>query len=138
MPDRSVECAYNTPPSSVAAPASVTAAITGITAANPGVVTANGHGFQNGDLVAFSAVGGMTQINALVATVASATANTFATGINTSGFSAYTTGGVATKIQGVGAAADVRVLYKDTLSQDRVIDALTRVREALTERFSAS
>jgi len=70
-------------------------AITGITRANPAVVTSTGHGFNNGDRVWISGVNGMTQINNRVATVASATANTFRlTGVNSSGFSNYTNGGI--------------------------------------------
>lgn len=137
MADKTIECAYNTNPSAVAAAATVTAAITGATQANPCVVTAAAHGFANGDVVAFASVGGMTQLNATTAVVANATANTFElTGVNSSGFGAYTSGGVATKLQAVGATADVRVIYKDTLPDDRIVDALMRAREAFIEQAS--
>jgi len=72
--------------------------ITGITKANPGVVTAAAHGFTNGDLVLLSGIGGMHELNNRIVTVASATANTFATGIDTSGYTTFTSGGSAAKL----------------------------------------
>jgi Flp pilus assembly protein TadG len=60
------------------------------------VVTANGHGLSNGDHVYIVGVGGMTQINNQIFTVASATANTFGlSGTNGPSYSAYTSGGTA-------------------------------------------
>ncbi len=76
--------------------ATSTKTITGITQANPGVVTATAHGFTNGQLVYISGVGGMTQVNNLVFTVAGATSNTFQlSGVNTTSYTAYTSGGTA-------------------------------------------
>lgn len=76
----------------------LSAGISGATQANPVVVTANAHGFSNGDLVFISGVGGMTQINNLLFTVAGATANTFQlSGINGGAYGAYTSGGTATR-----------------------------------------
>lgn len=79
--------------------------ITGITQATPGVITSNAHGFSNGDWVFISGVGGMTQINGRYYRVENATANTFtlsytvSTGaLDTSGFSAYTSGGTAARV----------------------------------------
>jgi hypothetical protein len=69
--------------------------ITDITQAADGVVTAASHGFSNGDSVIIHDVIGMTEINETLATVASATTNTFATGIDTSGYSKYISGGKA-------------------------------------------
>lgn len=70
--------------------------ITGITQANPGVVTATAHGFTNGQDVYISGVGGMTQVNNLTFTVAGATANTFQlSGVDTTSYTAYTSGGTA-------------------------------------------
>ena len=72
--------------------------ITGITKANPGVVTATGHGFANGDQVYISGVVGMTQVNNRRFTVAGAAANTFQlSGVNTTGYTTYTSGGLADK-----------------------------------------
>ena len=72
--------------------------ITGASAANPCVITSNDHGLANGTKVSISKVVGMVQLNIETAyTVASTATNTFAlTGINSSGFTAYTSGGVVT------------------------------------------
>lgn len=73
------------------------------TAACEVVVTATSHGFANGDSVYIAGVGGMTQINNKVFTVASAAANTFAlSGTVGASYSTYTSGGTATKCQVVG------------------------------------
>lgn len=71
--------------------------ITGITQANPGVVTATAHGYSNGDLIWLDGVGGMTQVNNLAFTIAGVTTDTFNIGVNTTAYSAYTTGGLAKK-----------------------------------------
>lgn len=69
-------------------------AITGITQANPGVVTAVSHNFNNGDQVYITNVSGMTEVNGNVFTVANKTDDTFElSGVNTTTFTAYTTGG---------------------------------------------
>lgn len=73
--------------------------ITGVTAANPGVVTATAHGFSNGDRVVIQSVGGMTELNNRQFIAANVTANTFElTGINTSSYTAYTSGGTVAEI----------------------------------------
>jgi hypothetical protein len=65
--------------------------ITSITKAANGVVTCPAHGFVNGQRVRMGGVFGMFEINtAYVAIVAVIDANSFSTGINTSGFSTYT------------------------------------------------
>lgn len=72
------------------------ATITGATQANPCVVTANAHGFSNGDLVYISGVVGMTQVNNRLSAVAGATANTFQlSGVDSTGYTAYSSGGTA-------------------------------------------
>lgn len=71
--------------------------ITGITAANPGVVTSTAHGRLEGDVGTFAAIGGMTQLNGTTGIVANPTANTFEIG-NTTGFTAYTSGGTFTPV----------------------------------------
>ena len=76
-----------------------TKTITAITQANPAVVTSNGHGFSNGDRVFIKSVAGMTELNNKEFTVASTATNTFAlSGINSTGFTAYSSGGTAGKI----------------------------------------
>ena len=73
--------------------------ITGITQANPGVVTASSHPFSDGDIIRITGVGGMTEVNGNVYKVANSAANTFElndrsdNNIDTSAFTAYTTGG---------------------------------------------
>lgn len=80
-----------------------TAVITGITAASPAVVTtAAAHGFENGDRVFITGVVGMTQMNDYFVTVANKTSTTFeCSGVNASGFTAYSSGGQAS--MGYGA-----------------------------------
>ena len=76
-----------------------TKTITAITKANPAVVTSNGHGFSNGDRVFIKSVAGMTELNNREFTVASTATNTFAlSGVNSTGFTTYSSGGTAGKI----------------------------------------
>jgi Flp pilus assembly protein TadG len=73
------------------------AAITAATKANPIVLTtAAAHGFKNGDSIYIHNVLGMTQLNSLQFTVASATTTTFAlSGINGKNYTTYKSGGSA-------------------------------------------
>jgi len=78
--------------------------ITGITQANPAVVTATSHGYSNGDEVLISGVSGMTEVNGKRFLVADKTTNTFelqdkdGVDINSTGFTAYSSGGVSNKV----------------------------------------
>ena len=78
--------------------------ISGITAANPAVVTATSHGYDNGDEVVISGVSGMTEVNGKRFLVADKTTNTFelqdkdGVDINSTGFTAYSSGGVSNKV----------------------------------------
>lgn len=73
--------------------------ITGITKANPAVVTSNSHGFSNGDRVLISGVAGMVEVNNREFTVANQTANTFElSGVDSSGYTTYSSGGAASEI----------------------------------------
>ena len=78
--------------------------ITGITQANPGVVTSTAHGYANGDTVVITGVVGMTQVNGKRFKVASVAANTFAlqdidgNNVNTTSYTAYTSGGIANRV----------------------------------------
>ena len=73
--------------------------ITGITQANPAVVAYSGaDNFSNNDIISIQDVVGMTEINGKRYTVANVntTANTFElSGINSTGYTAYTSAGVA-------------------------------------------
>jgi hypothetical protein len=73
--------------------------ITAITQANPAVVTVAGHLYSNGDTVYLNSVGGMTELNNGWFTVANVTANTFElTGVDSTAYTAYASGGTAAKI----------------------------------------
>src|SRR5262249_37349432 len=80
--------------------------ITAITRANPGQVTATGHGYSNGDTVYISGVVGMTQINGQFVTATVVDANNFTIGVNTSGYTAYSSGGTAQKATIYAPGAD--------------------------------
>lgn len=76
-----------------------TKTITGITAANPAVVTSAAHGYSNGDKVYITSVAGMTEVNNRWFTVANVTTDTFElSGVNSSGYTAYSSGGAAGEI----------------------------------------
>jgi hypothetical protein len=87
--------------------------VTNITQASPAVVTAASHGFSNGDQVRFSSVGGMTEVNDNVYTVASAATDNFALqdsagvgNVDSSGFTAYTSGGTVIQVEKDFTGAD--------------------------------
>jgi len=69
-------------------------AITAITKANPAVVSCAAHGYPDGTPVLIRDVLGMTEVNDKVFTVANSTTDTFQlSGVNSSGYTAYTSGG---------------------------------------------
>jgi hypothetical protein len=81
---------------------SETGSITGATQANPCVITSAAHGLANGDKVYISGVGGMTEINGLTFTVAGVATNTFQlSGINSTAYTAYISGGTWSKVKTV-------------------------------------
>ena len=93
--------------------------ITGVTQADPGVITSNSHGFSNGDEIYIDSVAGMTELNGRNYRVANATTDTFTLtnlfgdAIDTTGFTAYTSGGTATEIYNIAtpyAVADLPTL----------------------------
>jgi len=74
--------------------------ITGVTQANPAVVSAAGHVYPNGVTVTISGVVGMTELNSNSYTVANTdhAAGTFElSGINSTGYGAYTSDGTTTR-----------------------------------------
>jgi len=77
--------------------------IEGITNADPAVVTITGHSFENGDKIRIKDVEGMTEVNQgldSAYTVANKAANTLElSGINSSGWGTYTSGGTAQKVK---------------------------------------
>jgi Ubiquitin-activating enzyme E1 FCCH domain/Lambda phage tail tube protein, TTP len=73
--------------------------ITAISQGNPCIVTSTAHGLAKGDRVTFAGIVGMTQLNGVTASVEYITANTFALyGVDSSAYSAYTSGGTATPV----------------------------------------
>lgn len=78
--------------------------ISGATQANPGVITATSHGYSNGDHVIITGVVGMTELNGKTFKVANKATNTFeiqdvdGNNVNTTGYTAYGSAGVANKI----------------------------------------
>ena len=78
--------------------------ISGATQANPCVVTATSHGYENGEEITISSVVGMTELNGKRYLVKNKTTNTFeltnkdGTNINSTGFTAYGSAGVANRI----------------------------------------
>ncbi|MCF7811452.1 hypothetical protein K9N50_10745 [bacterium] len=89
--------------------------ITGITQADPGVVTAASHGFSDGEFVKILSVVGMTEVNERYFIVANKTDDTFeltdedGDDVDTSGFTAYTSGGT------------VQVFAKDYTGLDHLV-----------------
>jgi len=76
-----------------------TETITGATQANPVVLTITGTSLSNGDRIFVKDVAGMVELNNREFTVANKTTNTIElSGINGTGFTAYTSGGTAGKI----------------------------------------
>jgi hypothetical protein len=70
--------------------------ITAITQASSAVLTVGAsHGFVVNDMVYISGVSGMTQINGLVGTVTATAASTITINVNSTTFTAYTSGGTA-------------------------------------------
>lgn len=75
--------------------ADVTRTVTLITQAANAVISSVAHGYLAGDFIYIEAVNGMTQINGQVVEVVSVNANDFTVDLDTTGYSAYTSGGTA-------------------------------------------
>lgn len=67
--------------------------ITDISQANPGVVTAPHHGLRTNQTVTFRDVGGMVEVEGGGFTITFVSENSFSIGVDTSAFTAYTSGG---------------------------------------------
>lgn len=104
--------------------------ITAITKASPAVVTSNGHGYSNGDEVYITSVVGMTQVNGHRFIVNGVTANTFAlydyngTAIDSSSYTAYSSGGTARKAVKIATNWTTGADYK-YLQYDQTADIIT-------------
>jgi hypothetical protein len=104
-------------------------AITGISRANPAVVTCSAHGYSNGTRVSICGVAGMTQINNRVFTVANATTNTFQlSGVDSSAYSAYTSGGTVARINGekdgIGYGSAGSGIWADCYIQNTIVQGV--------------
>jgi co-chaperonin GroES (HSP10) len=73
-------------------------AISGITAASSAVVTVSESAFQVGDRVIFENVEGMTEINGQIGTILSASTTSITVDIDSSLYTAYTSGGSVSKL----------------------------------------
>lgn len=90
--------------------------ITGVTQASPGVVSSTAHGYAYGDIIYVDSIVGMTELNdrAFVAysTSSPTPANSFQLrGENTTGYTAYGSGGLAYKVTttAIGEVTNVNV-----------------------------
>jgi hypothetical protein len=94
-------------------------AISGITQANPGVITTQyAHNLTTGQQVSISGIIGMTQLNGGTFTVTVITPTTLSlslsgTAVNTSGYTAYSSGGLMQPLLGLPLAADLTADYPD-------------------------
>ena len=69
------------------------------TQANPVVITAPAHGYADGDDVYIDDIAGMTELNGRFFRITSVTAGTYAlSGIDGTGYTAYTSGGTSSKV----------------------------------------
>lgn len=97
-------------------------AITGITQASPGVVTDVAHGYATGDWVLINQVGGMTQLNDNYYIVVKTGANTYTltdlngNAIDTTAFTAYTTGGVAQRVYTITSPYNTSDLFPNPVT----------------------
>ncbi len=133
MADKYVDLSYNTDVNVIGPAKQLRATITGITAAASAVVTA-ANDFSASDIVRFSGVVGMTEINGLTGTVSSPSGTQFTVNINSSAFTAYSSGGVATKEMDVSNA--IRFIYDDTVSKARIYLTAQRFREWVARQLS--
>lgn len=106
--------------------------VSGVTQANPGVITTGAHGLSTGDWVYISGLGGMTQLNGRTVKITVLSATTFSiqdtlTGnnINTSGYSAYTSGGTVGRIYTLSTPYALADLYSLKYTQSADVMTLT-------------
>ena len=94
--------------------------ITGITNANPGVVTTSAaHGYSNGDSVIINDVEGMTEVNGQEYIVANVAATTYElSGVDTTSFGAYTSGGISEKVVEVASPYGVDAIFEIQFAQN--------------------
>lgn len=89
-------------------PSGTAFAITGATQAYPCVLTCAG-AFSAGKLLLISGVQGMTQLNGNVYQVITSNSTTVTINVDSTAFTAYTSGGTATPVQNVNAFAEIEL-----------------------------
>ena len=105
------------------------ATITAITQANPAVVTSADHPFVNGDEIVISG-GDMTEVIGNLYIVANATVNTFELkGINSTTYTAYTTGAVAFPYYTGGGIVTELPFYQDKIWKRAYAGAIGRMHQ---------
>ena len=99
--------------------------ITAITQASPGVLTVTGHGYSDDDVVTVESVEGMTEINSIrTYIVDNATTNTFTlvdeagAAVDTSAFTAYTSGGTVKKVVTMTSIFSASELFEIQVAQN--------------------
>ena len=98
--------------------------LTSITQANPGVATSTAHGFSTGDIVFIEDVEGMVQLNSRYLRVGATTTNTFevleidGTNLDTSSYTAYTSGGTVSRVYTVVSVYPSSDLFLLKLTQN--------------------
>ncbi len=91
--------------------------IKGITKASSAVIeTDEFHGFVIGDVVTFSGVAGMTQINGLTGTITAKFPSLLTVNINSTGFSTYTSGGT------VGLVTERNTEFVSPFTEDEIFE----------------
>ena len=110
-----------------------TQTITNITQANPAVVTVASHGYSNGDDVWINSVVGMTEVNGRRFRIANVTTNTFElSGVNSTGYTTYTSGGTAASVYEIASPFTESMLYDIQFTQSA--DVMYIVQETLQPR----
>ena len=113
--------------------------VSGVTQASPGVVTAVGHGFAAKDWVKFDEVVGMTELNGQTYEVRSVpTPDTFELNdvfgkpLDTSGFTAYASGGKVSRIYTVATPYDGNDL--ELLRAEQILDTIRLTHKSYSVR----
>ena len=100
--------------------------VEGVTQANPAVVSVQDHGWVNGTRIYFDNVGGMTELNGKTYTLANVTTHTFELqGIDSTGFSAFTSGGEAHWMRATMAKANSEAFTGDIVKVEKTTAATT-------------
>lgn len=115
--NRVLETSNGFTPTDTISVTSNSATVTAITqAANGQVTTSAAHGFAVGDKVRFRQIGGMTQLNDVLAKIVTVpTTTTFTIDVNTSGYDAFAAGSLENKVFDISKTVDASGSYRVTL-----------------------